>query len=127
MRGRADDCDDAGVNTSPFSGIDGKFVTSRGKSRNASTASCINGVARRVEATAAAEQFKVSGRGELRLAHPYRNDAPRGYELQVSRAEVIARTRKRAKRSNRPELVVIDVPEEFIGVVTKPWAGERGK
>ncbi|MCA1588858.1 MAG: GTP-binding protein, partial [Acidobacteria bacterium] len=83
-----------GVNTSPFSGIDGKFVTSR-QIKDRLDRELLGNVALRVEETEAAEQFKVSGRGELQLAILIEMMRREGYELQVSKPEVI--TKKDAK------------------------------
>ncbi len=79
-----------GVNTSPFSGIDGKFVTSR-QIKDRLDRELLGNVALRVEQTEAAEQFKVSGRGELQLAILIEMMRREGYEVQVSKPEVITK------------------------------------
>src|SRR3990167_8674293 len=76
------------VNTSPFAGKDGKFVTSR-RIRDRLQQELLHNVALRVEDTGDADKFKVSGRGELHLSILIENMRREGYELAVSRPEVI--------------------------------------
>ena len=116
-----------GVNTSPFSGIDGKFVTSR-QIKDRLDRELLGNVALRVEQTEAAEQFKVSGRGELQLAILIEMMRREGYEVQVSKPEVITKKDEKTGETLEPiELVVIDVPEEFIGVVTEALGRRKGQ
>lgn len=116
-----------GVNTSPFSGIDGKFVTSR-QIKERLDRELLGNVALRVEETAAAEQFKVSGRGELQLAILIEMMRREGYELQVSKPEVITKKDEATGETLEPiELVVVDVPDEFIGVVTEAMGRRKGQ
>jgi GTP-binding protein len=114
-----------GVNTSPFSGREGKFVTSR-QLKERLDREVLGNVAIRVEQTDSPDQFKVSGRGELQLAILIEMMRREGYELQVSKPEVI--TRKEGGEILEPiEQVVVDCPEEFIGVVTEAMGRRKGQ
>jgi GTP-binding protein len=114
-----------GVNTSPFAGKDGQHVTSR-KVRERLDKELLSNVAIRVEETDSPDTFKVSGRGELQLAIVIEMMRREGYELQVSKPEVI--TREGEAGTEEPlELAVVDVPEMFIGVVTESLGRRKGK
>ena len=113
------------VNTSPFSGRDGKFVTSR-KIRERLDKETLSNVAIRVEPTDSMDTFKVSGRGELQLAILIEMMRREGYELQVSKPEVITRTQD-GRKLEPIELTVIDCPEMFIGVVTEALGRRKGR
>ncbi len=115
-----------GVNNSPFSGIDGKFVTSR-QIKERLERELLGNVALRVDATDSPDQFKVSGRGELQLAILIEMMRREGYELQVSKPEVITRKDENGELQEPIEQVVIDVPEEFIGVVTEALGRRKGQ
>ncbi|HEX8494214.1 MAG TPA: translational GTPase TypA [Pyrinomonadaceae bacterium] len=114
-----------GVNNSPFAGREGKFVTSR-QIKERLDREILGNVAIRVEQTDSPDQFKVSGRGELQLAILIEMMRREGYELQVSKPQVI--TRKQDGQTLEPiEQVVIDCPDEFIGVVTEAMGRRKGQ
>ncbi len=114
-----------GVNNSPFAGKDGKYVTSR-QVKERLDKEILGNVAVRVEETDSQDQFKVSGRGELQLSILIEMMRREGYEMQVSKPEAITRTSD--GRTLEPiEQVVIDCPEEFIGVVTEAVGRRKGQ
>src|SRR5918997_1898836 len=114
-----------GVNNSPFAGREGKYVTSR-QIKERLDKELLGNVAIRVEETGQPDQFKVSGRGELQLAILIEMMRREGYELQVSKPEVI--TRKVDGVVTEPiEQVVVDCPDEFIGVVTEALGRRKGQ
>jgi len=115
-----------GVNMSPFSGIDGKFVTSR-QIKDRLERELLGNVALRVAETDSPDQFKVSGRGELQLAILIEMMRREGYELQVSKPEVITKRGDDGELQEPIEQVVVDVPEEFIGVVTEALGRRKGQ
>ncbi|HEY0323254.1 MAG TPA: translational GTPase TypA [Pyrinomonadaceae bacterium] len=113
------------VNNSPFAGREGKFVTSR-QLKERLDREVLGNVAIRVEQTDSPDQFKVSGRGELQLAILIEMMRREGYELQVSKPQVI--TRKEEGETLEPiEQVVVDCPDEFIGVVTEALGRRKGQ
>ena len=104
-----------GVNTSPMSGRDGQYVTSRNL-RDRLDRELVGNVSIRVEDTDSPEQVQVVGRGELQLSILIEMMRREGYELQVSRPRIV--TRKRDGRTEEPvEELVIDVAEDYQGVV----------
>lgn len=103
------------VNNSPFAGQEGKYVTTRNLSDRLSRELKSN-VSLTVEMTDSPDQFKVSGRGELHLAILIENMRREGYELQLSRPQVIMK-RINDVLSEPMEHLIIDVPEEFVGIV----------
>jgi GTP-binding protein len=114
-----------GVNNSPFAGTEGKYVTSR-QLKERLDRELLSNVAIRVSETESPDQFKVSGRGELQLSILIEMMRREGYELQVSKPEVITRVEE-GKTLEPIELVVIDCPEEFIGVVTEAMGRRKGQ
>jgi len=114
-----------GVNNSPFAGKDGKYVTSR-QVKERLDKEILGNVAIRVEETDSPDQFKVSGRGELQLSILIEMMRREGYEIQVSKPEAI--TRVVDGHTLEPiEQVVVDCPEEFIGVVTEAVGRRKGQ
>jgi len=114
-----------GVNTSPLSGGDGTRLTSR-QIRERLEREVRGNVSIRIGPTSSPEVIEVSGRGELQLAVLIETMRREGFELQVSRPEVIIR--QIAGTPHEPvERAVIDVPSEYVGVVTQAAAGRRGR
>ena len=113
------------VNTSPFAGRDGKFVTSR-QLRERLQRELLANVALRVEDTADADVFLVSGRGELHLTILLENMRREGYELAVSRPRVLMREID-GERREPYELVTIDVDEQHQGAVMEALGQRRGE
>ena len=113
------------INNSPFSGKEGKFVTSR-HLKDRLEKELLYNVAIRMEPTEATDSFKVMGRGELQLAILIEMMRREGYELSVSQPETITRTVD-GKVHEPMELLVIDCPEEFIGAVTQKLGMRKGR
>jgi GTP-binding protein len=114
-----------GVNTSPFAGKEGTYVTSRQISERLDK-ELLKNVSIRVEPTDSPDSFKVSGRGELQLAILIEQMRREGYELNVGRPQVVTRDLEGSKHEPI-ELAVIDVPEQFIGVVTEAMGRRKGQ
>ena len=112
-----------GVNTSPMSGRDGRYVTSRNL-RDRLARELVGNVSIRVEDTDSPEQVRVIGRGELQLSILIEMMRREGYELQVSRPRIV--TRKRNGRTEEPvEELVIDAAEDYQGVVIAQLGNRR--
>ncbi|MFT5212070.1 MAG: GTP-binding protein [Flavobacterium sp.] len=112
------------VNNSPFAGKEGKFVTSR-NIRERLDRELIHNVALRVEETNSADKFKVSGRGELHLAILIENMRREGFELGVSRPEVIIRE-VNGKKQEPFEDVLLDVEDKHQGSVMEEMGNRKG-
>lgn len=104
------------VNNSPFAGREGKFVTSR-NIRERLFKEIETNVSMRVEETDSADTFKVSGRGELHLSILIETMRREGYEFQVSRPNVIYKRDKDGNLLEPIELLMIEVPENYVGAV----------
>ncbi len=115
-----------GVNTSPFSGREGRWNTSR-KLRQRLFDELRSNVALRVAETETADTFLVSGRGELHLAILIETMRREGYEFQVSRPEVILREGEDGELLEPFEEVHIETSPETVGVVVEMLGGRRGK
>jgi GTP-binding protein len=114
-----------GVNTSPLSGREGEFSTSR-QLRERLFRELETNFALRVATTEQADVFSVSGRGELHLSILIETMRREGYEFQVSRPEVITKEVD-GKRMEPIEHLVIDTIEEFVGPVTELVGGRRAR
>ncbi|MGA2504288.1 MAG: translational GTPase TypA [Anaerolineales bacterium] len=115
-----------GVNTSPFSGREGRWSTSR-KLRERLFDELRTNVSLRVQETETSETFLVSGRGELHLAILIETMRREGYEFQVSRPEVIFRKAEDGTQLEPFEEVHVETSPETVGVVVEMLGGRRGK
>ncbi len=114
-----------GVNTSPLSGRSGKLLTSR-QIRDRLEREVLGNVSIRIGNTASPEVIEVAGRGELQLAVLIETMRREGYEIQVSRPQVIIREVD-GKPHEPLERAVVDVPDEHVGTVTQAIAPRKGK
>ena len=113
------------VNTSPFSGREGQYVTSRNL-RDRLDKELLTNVSIRVEEAGGPDAFKVMGRGELQLAILIEMMRREGFELAVGKPEILTKTIDH-KLSEPLELLVIDCPEQYIGVVIEKLGSRKGK
>src|SRR5689334_3607315 len=113
------------INTSPFSGREGQYVTSRNL-RDRLDKELLTNVSIRVEESGGPDAYKVMGRGELQLAILIEMMRREGFELMVGKPEILTRT-IRGKLSEPLELLVIDCPETFVGVVIEKLGARKGK
>jgi GTP-binding protein len=113
------------VNTSPFAGKEGRWVTSRNLKERLEKELLTN-VSIRVEPTDSADSFKVMGRGELQLAILIETMRREGYEIGISNPEVITKVED-GVRKEPLELFVLDLPEAYMGVVLEKMAMRKGK
>jgi GTP-binding protein len=114
-----------GVNTSPVAGREGKYLTSR-HLRERLQREVLGNVSIRLEETDSPDVLMVAGRGELQLAVLIESMRREGYEVQVSRPEVIVKDID-GKRHEPVERVVVDVPDDHVGTVTQNIAPRKGQ
>ena len=114
-----------GPNTSPLSGREGSYVTSR-QIRERLEREVLGNVAIRIEATESPDILQVAGRGELQLAVLIESMRREGYELEVSRPEVVTRLVD-GHRHEPLEEGIADVPDEHVGTVTQSLAPRKGR
>jgi GTP-binding protein len=113
------------INTSPFAGREGTYVTSRNL-RDRLDKELLTNVSIKVEEAGGPDAFKVQGRGELQLAILIEMMRREGYELMVGKPEILTKTID-GKLHEPLELLVIDCPEGFTGVVIEKLGSRKGK
>ena len=113
------------INTSPFVGREGQYVTSR-HLRDRLTKELLTNVALRVDDTGTPDTMKVMGRGELQLAILIETMRREGFELQVSKPEIVTKTIDGVLKEPQ-EILLIDCSEQFIGTVIEKMGHRKGK
>lgn len=114
------------VNNSPFAGKEGKYVTSR-NIRDRLFKEVETNVAMRVEETDSADTLKVSGRGELHLSILIEQMRRQNYEFQVSRPNVIFKEGKNGEKLEPMELLMIEVPDHYVGAVMEKLGSRKAE
>ncbi len=115
-----------GVNTSPLAGREGQYVTSRNL-RQRLDKELLTNVSLRVADTASPDTFQVMGRGELQLAILIETMRREGHELTVGKPEIIEKRGDDGRRLEPIELLTVDVPEEYVGVVMEKLGMRKGE
>ena len=113
------------INTSPFVGREGKLVTSR-NIKDRLDRELLTNVSIRVEHAGGPDAFKILGRGELQLAILIEMMRREGYELMVGKPEIVTKTVD-GKLMEPVEMLVVDCPENFLGVVMEKMGTRKGK
>ncbi|MGB8541750.1 MAG: translational GTPase TypA [Candidatus Acidiferrales bacterium] len=113
------------VNTSPFAGREGQYVTSRDL-RARLDRELLTNVSLRIEDMGATDSFRVLARGELQLAILIETMRREGYELMVGKPEIVVKT-ENGKRLEPLEILIVDCPESFIGIVMETLGHRRGE
>lgn len=113
------------INTSPFAGREGSYVTSRNL-RDRLERELLTNVSLRVEQAGGPDSFQVMGRGELQLAILIEMMRREGYELMVGKPQILTKTLD-GKLMEPQELLIVDVPEAFVGVVIEKLGMRKGK
>jgi GTP-binding protein len=113
------------VNSSPLSGREGSYLTSRDL-RDRLQRELLTNVSIRVEDTDTPESFRVLGRGELQLAILIETMRREGFELMVGKPEIVVRS-ENGKKLEPVERLVVDIPENFIGIILETLGSRRGE
>jgi len=113
------------VNSSPLSGREGSYLTSRDL-RDRLQRELLTNVSIRVEDTDTPESFRVLGRGELQLAILIETMRREGFELMVGKPEIVVRN-ENGKKLEPVERLLVDIPESFIGIILETLGSRRGE
>ena len=114
------------VNTSPFAGQEGQFVTSRNL-RDRLQKELLTNVSLRVEDGGSTDSFKVMGRGELQLSILLEMMRREGYELMVGKPEIVTKRTADGRLREPVERLTVDIPEEFVGVVMEQLGARKSE